>query len=245
MAACKSWMKYSWETAYCENPPMEGNPDGLCILHSLRPDKDKSAFDQAVQSKLAQQDYNFRDTAFPSPISFAKLNFMKPVDFRGARFSGWADFREAELGQETDFSHAKFAQEGDLKQGGDFHYGEMEMHRRASPWRRWFPLSWYNLHWALSGYGERPLRAVGWLLWLLLVMAGWLNSLGLKTIEGTRVGFGYALIFILQQVTFLSTAWLQPLSPGGHLLGALSRILLLAQAALFLLALCNRLGRRR
>jgi uncharacterized protein YjbI with pentapeptide repeats len=32
---------------------------------------------------------------------------------------------------------------GDYKRVGDFHYGEMEMHRRASPWRRW--ISWYSL----------------------------------------------------------------------------------------------------
>jgi hypothetical protein len=45
---------------------------------------------------------------------------------------------------------------GDYKRVGDFHYGEMEMHRRASPWR-WLPVYWYNLYKFLSGYGERPL----------------------------------------------------------------------------------------
>lgn len=36
-----------------------------------------------------------------------------------------------------------YEDEGDLKSSGDFHYGEMEMHRRGSPWRQWLP-SWYN-----------------------------------------------------------------------------------------------------
>jgi hypothetical protein len=62
--------------------------------------------------------------------------------------------------------------EGDLKQAGDIHYGEMEIHRQASFWRRWFPLSWYNLYLILSGYGERPLRALGCLAGLVAGIAG-------------------------------------------------------------------------
>ena len=58
-----------------------------------------------------------------------------------------------------------YESQGDLKNSGDFHYGEMEMHRLASPLRRW--ISWYSLYWALSGYGERPFRA-------LLVLVGFL-----------------------------------------------------------------------
>ena len=34
-----------------------------------------------------------------------------------------------------------YKQAGDYKNLGDFHYGEMEMHRRASKWG-WFPSSW-------------------------------------------------------------------------------------------------------
>ncbi len=39
--------------------------------------------------------------------------------------------------------------------------------------------------------------------------------------------------------------WPQPVTTGGNLLSALSRFIILSQAALFLLALRNRLGRRR
>ena len=38
---------------------------------------------------------------------------------------------------------------GDLKNAGDFHFGEMEMHRQANPLQLW-----YQFYWALSGYGS-------------------------------------------------------------------------------------------
>jgi len=388
-------MKYSWEGHYCENLAWESDPEGLCILHSLVSEKDKAAFDQALQAKLAQEDFNFREVYFPGPVSFARQKFKKSADFHGVKFSGWGDFREAEFLEGADFSSSRFAQaalfekarfagqvlfkgveiageadfrsttfdgpaifqnlnerressghlpliayfqyltfgseghirfqdlslglvsflgtdmrrlefhnvrwyifrgrqviydeillrgkggpyvlsfnplrehglsyeglcarveelyrylklnyeqEGDQKQAGDFHYGEMEMHRRASPWRRWFPLSWYNLYWALSGYGERPFRAFLCLLALLNGMALLLTALGLKNPQGDDVGFGNALIFLLQQTTLIHPDWASPASPGGQLLSALSRLLIPAQAALFILALHNRLGRRR
>lgn len=39
----------------------------------------------------------------------------------------------------------------DYKRVGDFHDGEMEMHRVGSFWRRRFPFSWYNFYGALNG----------------------------------------------------------------------------------------------
>ncbi|MEW6657299.1 MAG: pentapeptide repeat-containing protein [Thermodesulfobacteriota bacterium] len=395
MSGCKSWMKYSWDGAYCENPPLEGDPEGLCILHSLKPEKDKAAFDQALQDKLAREDYDFRKVFFPGTISFIGQKFKKPVNFQGVRFTGWANFREAEFSDTADFSSAKFGQaaifektrfsgqalfknteimgeadfrgatfdsravfhqvneargtsggsafsalfqylnfgpwgllrfqdfslarvsflgtdlrrcefhnvhwhsyrgrqvvhdemllrekgesalvgfapafehrldyeglcagieelyrylklnfekEGDQKQAGDFHYGEMEMHRRANPWRRWFPLSWSNLYWALSGYGERPLRALSWLLGLIGAMAWALSNMGLKTHAGMGTGFGPAVVFLLQQATLIRPEWAEPVTLGGQMIGALSRLLIPAQLALFLLALHSRLGRRR
>ena len=52
------------------------------------------------------------------------------------------------------------------------------MHRRASPWRRWVPVSWYNLYRCLSGYGERPLRALVWLIGFYLAFRDWFGSWG-------------------------------------------------------------------
>ncbi len=393
MTACKSWMKYSWEGVYCDEPPWEHDPEGLCILHSLKPDKDKNAFDQALKNRLTREEYNFREIFFPGPASFTKQKFKKPVSFRGTHFGGWADFREAEFTDAVDFSYARFSQAalfekarfegqclykgaeiageadfcgaffggpvifqqineargvprarpfnaffqnlnfgpkssfcfqdlsldqasflgtdltriqfhnvrwhsfrgrqvvydeillnrktephlirlrsgeqvlnyetlcakieelyrylklnyehaGDQKQAGDFHYGEMEMHRRAHPWRRWFPFSWYNLYWALSGYGERPLRALGSLVGVVAGLALSLQWLGLKTAEGHWANFAESLVYVLEHTSLIRPEWPKPVNEGGHILAALSHFLILGQAALFVLAIRNRLGRR-
>ncbi len=103
-------MKYSWEGYVCENPPWEADPEGLCILHSLVSEKDKNVFDQALQAKMAREDYDFREVYFPGPVSFAKQKFTKLANFNGAKFVGWGDFREAEFHERADFSSARFVQ---------------------------------------------------------------------------------------------------------------------------------------
>src|SRR4030067_974840 len=103
MTTCRSWMKYSWDSAYCEETPWEPDPDGLCILHSLKPDKDKNLFDQTLKEKFAREDFDFKEVLFPHPVSFAKQKFTKPANFRRANFMGWADFREAEFSEGVDF----------------------------------------------------------------------------------------------------------------------------------------------
>ncbi|MHB8067856.1 MAG: pentapeptide repeat-containing protein [Desulfobaccales bacterium] len=365
----------------------------MCILHSQISEKDKNAFDQALQAKLTSEDFDFREVYFPAPVSFSRQKFKKFANFHGAKFAGWADFREAEFVEGADFSHAGFAQaalfekarfagqvlfknmeitgeadfrdasfdglaifqginepremtgrlpliayfqylafgpwgrlqfqdlslalasflgtdmrrmefhnvrwyayqgrqaiydeillrikegphvlslarreqgldyerlcarvgelyrylkldyeqEGDLKQAGDFHYGEMEMHRQASFWRRWFPLSWYNLYLVLSGYGERPLRALGCLVGLVAGVAGLLQWMGLQTADGRLAGFSEAVIYLLELTSLTRPEWPQPITTAGHFLSSLSHFLILGQAAMFLLAIRNRLGRR-
>lgn len=133
----------------------------------------------------------------------------------------------------------------DYKKMGDFHYGEMEMHRRASKWR-WFPFYWHNLYWALSGYGERPSRALGWLAALLAVFTGLLARSGLEILDPKHLpAFGDSFFYLLQKVTLQRPTWAEPVSFGGKLVAGLSVLLIPGQAALFLLALRNRLGRRR
>lgn len=140
-----------------------------------------------------------------------------------------------------------YEQVGDLKSSGDFHYGELEMHRRASKWR-WFPLYWDNIYWLSSGYGERPLRAVLTLAGLLVVFS--LVLLGLEKIpevsdNWTLTGFWQALLYVLQQGTMQKPDWLKPSTGGGKFLSVLMPILIIGQTGLFSLALWNRLGRRR
>ncbi len=135
---------------------------------------------------------------------------------------------------------------GDYKRVGDFYYGEMEMYRRGNPWRRWF--SWYPFYWALSGYGERPLRAFIWLLLLIPAWAGLVWGLGIDQAGAQApVNYGDALLFIFEKATLQRPPWtdIQDINWLGKLLASLSVLLLPGQAALFILALRNRLGRRR
>jgi uncharacterized protein YjbI with pentapeptide repeats len=144
------------------------------------------------------------------------------------------------------YRHLKlnYERDGNLKQSGEFHYGEMEMHRKASPWRRWF--SWYSIYWALSGYGERPLLALGWLAVFLVGMAALVWGLRLEVGNPPYLaGFGDSFIYLLQKVTLQRPTWAEPVGFGGKLIAGLSVLLIPGQAALFLLALRNRLGRRR
>jgi hypothetical protein len=137
-----------------------------------------------------------------------------------------------------------YGKAGDYNRVGDFHYGEMEMHRKASIWRRWF--SWYSLYWALSGYGERPVRALIWLGAFLFGLSGLVWGLGLSILKtGEMAGFWEAFIYILQKATLQRPEWAAPVTFGGWFLISISVLLLPGQAALFLLALRNRLGRRR
>jgi hypothetical protein len=138
-----------------------------------------------------------------------------------------------------------YIKEGDYKNAGDFHYGEMEMHRRASKWR-WFLLYWYNIYRFLSGYGERPSWALGWLAVFLTGMAGLVWGLGLEVGNPSHMAsFGDSFIYLLQKATLQRPTWAEPVGFLGKLVAGLSVLLIPGQAALFLLALRNRLGQRR
>ncbi|MHB8068849.1 MAG: pentapeptide repeat-containing protein [Desulfobaccales bacterium] len=139
-----------------------------------------------------------------------------------------------------------YEKKGDYKNAGDFHYGEMEMHRRASPWRRWFLISWYNTYRFLSGYGERPLWALIWLIMFLFGLSGLVQWSGLAINDyGQYATFGNSLLYILQKASLQRPDWPKPATFGGQFYSSISVLLIPGQAALFLLALRNRLGRRR
>jgi hypothetical protein len=134
--------------------------------------------------------------------------------------------------------------EQNYKNVGDFHYGEMQMHRKASPWRRW--VSWYSIYWSLSGYGERPLRALICLAIFLFGFSGTVWDVGLYVNDyGNYAGFGDSLVFILQKASLQRPEWPMPANFWARILSSLSVLLLPGQAALFILSLRNRLGRRR
>ena len=62
----------------------------------------------------------------------------------------------------------KYKEEHNDPEVSQWHYGEREMYRKGSRFRRYFPLSISNLYWLSSGYGERPARASIVLLCLVL-----------------------------------------------------------------------------
>jgi uncharacterized protein YjbI with pentapeptide repeats len=141
---------------------------------------------------------------------------------------------------------SNYEEKKDYKRVGDFHYGEMEMHRLGSPWRRRIPLSWYNLYWALNGYGERPLRALVWFGVFLLAFTGALSWLGLNVSNsGNPASFSEAFRFVIDKATLQRPDWARPVTEPGHWLAAISVFIIPGQLALFFLALRNRLGRRR
>jgi uncharacterized protein YjbI with pentapeptide repeats len=167
------------------------------------------------------------------------------------RFAPYADFpskwgnRYSEVERLYRNLEVNYERNNDYKSSGDFHYGELEMHRRASTWRL-FPLYWYNLYWLSSGYGERPLRAVLTLLGLLLAFSGFLLWAEGESLGGWHWdGIGKALLYVFQQGTLQKPDWLRPATNPGKFLSALMPVLIPGQTALFFLALRNRLGRRR
>lgn len=134
----------------------------------------------------------------------------------------------------------------DFKRVGDFHYGEMDMHRMASPWKRRFPFSWYNLYWALNGYGERPLRAFILFLGIFVGLSFLSNVFGLTIANyNNPASFWQSTLFIFDKATLQRPQWATPNSGYSHLISSLSVLVLPGQLALFFLALRNRLGRRR
>lgn len=138
-----------------------------------------------------------------------------------------------------------YEKEGDLKRAGDFHYGEMEMHRRANPGKLW-----YQFYWALSGYGERPVRALIWLLSIIPGLALLVWSLGIDKLDELQniiapAGFLDTLMYIFEKASLQRPTWLKPQGFWSTLFANLSVLLIPGQVALFFLALRNRLGRRR
>jgi uncharacterized protein YjbI with pentapeptide repeats len=380
----------------CLFPSLSSDPEGLCILHSQRLDKNRREFYATIQKKIDQKDFDFKFVLFPGYISFedqvfegnadfcdsiflsqadfTKSKFNSVADFMGAKFYGSAYFDQVEFNSGSNFSFTQFLsaasflgtifanwssfegavfekyamfagsefggesmfsgidlpfianfqdiilanngdlqfedsdlgnvifsrtdlrlvrfhnvkwrnyhrrqiiydeisflkgygirekmifypeierlyrylklnyeKEGDLKQAGDFHYGEMDMYRKSNIYRRFFSL--YTFYWALSGYGERPSWALGWLAGFLLALPLLVWGVGLDSIAGgTTSGFLETFTYIFEKATFQRPLPLSDLNHLGRFISNLSLLIIPGQAALFLLALRNRLGRRR
>ena len=155
----------------------------------------------------------------------------------------------------------KYKGEHNEPEVSNWHYGEKEMFRKGSLFRRYCPLSLSNLYWLSSGYGERPVRA-GIVLFLFILAISVLFGLtGLSSnpsleekslYEVTEIkcladifqkGFAGLVANTLQYATFEKEPDFVPNTIYGTFLRIAARILIPLQTALLALAVRNRFRR--
>jgi hypothetical protein len=101
---CHEWMRKA-----CVGEPFYRELKGkrYCLLHF--PGKEKSAdFEQALQRKLENEDFDFRGVWFPDKLPFEHFEFRTKANFVSATFSAKADFSSATFGAAADFRFATF-----------------------------------------------------------------------------------------------------------------------------------------
>jgi uncharacterized protein YjbI with pentapeptide repeats len=152
----------------------------------------------------------------------------------------------------------KYKDEHNDPEVSDWHYGEREMYRKESIFRRYCPLSFSNLYWLSSGYGERPIRAGIFLIFLIIGLSITLGLSGLKAIDGKDLANVMsiqgvadiankdklnALILNTFQYALFKEAYYKPDSITGYYLKFLVQVLMPVQIGLFAFAVRNRFRR--
>ncbi len=119
------WRPYFIDQS-CSMPGLHEDPDGFCLFHSQKPDKDRDGFRQGIERKLEQGDLDFAGYVFPEAIdlfrdrifsgdaNFASTTFSGEADFFRAAFGGRADFSDATFSVDATFYHATFSGDADL-----------------------------------------------------------------------------------------------------------------------------------
>ena len=128
---------------------------------------------------------------------------------------------------------------GNQARAGDFHYGEMEMKRREKGWPRRILCPEF-FYWALNGYSNGWLRALVLLLFMIFG-AGW----GYLWTSGVAFDsqFSNALLFSFQVISFQKPVPPREFSTWSEWIRIAETIFVPIQAALFAIALRNRLKR--
>jgi uncharacterized protein YjbI with pentapeptide repeats len=150
----------------------------------------------------------------------------------------------------------KYLDERDYGQASEWHLREKEMWKKRTGIREFLPFIFLRLYNISSGYGEKPGRA---LLFLLLIICAtiWLFSICGMSVIGTQPGenqikwpsntdlnkTGQLFVSVFQYLTFQKDVLLKPINLGGEFVKLLSQILIPIQAALFGLAVRNRFRR--
>ena len=86
---------------------MHSDPDGLCLMHSRNPKKDKDAFNSFLNAKFNSNDHNFRGYYFPISLNFNNKTFYN-ADFSGANFYQEVSLKECNFYGLTQFTGAIF-----------------------------------------------------------------------------------------------------------------------------------------
>jgi uncharacterized protein YjbI with pentapeptide repeats len=141
----------------------------------------------------------------------------------------------------------KYKEEHNEPGVSNWHYGEKEMYRKGSRFRRFF-LS--NLYWLSSGYGERPVRS-GIVLFLLIIGISVLFGLtGIKpimdngsVIEIKKWADIWNLDYLKATIEYATLESKPNFIPGNWFLKIAAKLLIPLQAALFALAVRNRFRR--
>jgi uncharacterized protein YjbI with pentapeptide repeats len=155
----------------------------------------------------------------------------------------------------------KYKKELNEPEVSNWHYGEKEMFRKKSLWRRFNPISFSNMYWAFSGYGECPVRAGIMLLLLLIFIMTGMNYFGLvpfvegnpvyevTEIKGLSGSIDWKKLWLLfyntiQHILFFKTPFFKPETLSGNIfLTVFTRFIIPIQAALFAFALRNKFRR--
>jgi hypothetical protein len=124
----------------------------------------------------------------------------------------------------------------------DFYYGEMEM-RRLAPATPWGERVILTLYWLVSGYGLRGLRALAWLLAVVVGLAGLLQAVGFS---GGDPSFRDAVIYAAQSTISIASgnrALTEHVSWVGEVVRIILRLAGPVLLGLALLAVRNRVKR--
>jgi len=106
----------------CKGPLVDDEHEGkrYCVLHFPSGDKDLAAFEEAIEEKLKDKDFDFSGVYFPGNQSLAsslpKATFEGRVTFLRATFGGKADFSGATFEEVAAFSLATFEGEANFSE---------------------------------------------------------------------------------------------------------------------------------
>lgn len=96
----------------CGREALEG--EDLCILHSHEPEKDKTAFYEALTEHRKEKGDRFDHFVFPKYADFANIHFTGDAYFWGTEFTEGATFRETSFNKGADFQETVFIKKADF-----------------------------------------------------------------------------------------------------------------------------------